>query len=426
MDQNLSCEDFHRADALSRRTLLKGLGLAGAGAVVSTMFGDAFRQTAFAAVPTSEVLVVVSLRGGVDGLGLVVPHGDPAYYAARPGLALQKSALICQDPMFGLHPQMAPLSWLWQSGELAAVQAVGMSVPNRSHFLAMEVLEEANPGSIERRGWVNRMVGLDATASPLEAVQVGTQYPSTLITGPAPSLSVPDLTSLQIAALPGAGTWPAKRRRQLELSWGASSGPMAEAGAEAIRVSDLAGGLVNAPATTIKYPQDTYGKDLGAALADSAKLIRADIGAQVISIDHGTWDMHSAYGSPTFGRMMDMVGGLARALDAFMRDLGDLRSRVTVVTVSEFGRRVAENGNGGLDHGWGNMMLLLGGGVRGGQYYGSWPGLGTDKRVDGDLQVTTDYRNVFAEVLNRKFPDRSLASVFPGLTYAPVGVMKPA
>jgi uncharacterized protein (DUF1501 family) len=288
----------------------------------------------------------------------------------------------------------------------------------------MELVEDADPGSVERRGWVNRMIGLDATDSPLEAVQMGQSYPSTLISGAAPSLAAQGISDLQVAGLGGTSIWASRRRRQLELSWDPAS-MLGLPGSEALRVSDISGGLASAPASPVKYPQDVYGKDLGEALADSAQLIRANVGAQVINIDHGTWDMHSAYGSPVFGRMKDMVGGLARALDAFMRDLGDLRSRVTVVTISEFGRRVAENGNGGLDHGWGNVMLLAGAGVRGGRYHGSWPGLGATKMVDGDLKVTTDYRNVFAEVISRSFPDRPLSSVFPGLTYAPLGLMTP-
>jgi len=143
-----------------------------------------------------------------------------------------------------------------------------------------------------------------------------------------------------------------------------------------------------------------------------------------VSIDFGSWDMHSDYGTTAYGDMQNMVQGFAGVLDAFMRDLGDLRQRVTLVTVSEFDRRVKENGNRGLDHGWGNMMLVMGAGVKGGRYYGSRPGLGTGS--DDDLQVTTDYRNVFGEIVARRFPDRSLAEVFPGLSYSPVGLMSRA
>jgi len=420
-DHTNSCADFHRAEGLSRRTMLQAFAAMGAGAVVTSVFGDAFRQTAFAAGPVKEVLVVLSLRGGVDGLGMVVPHGDPAYYAARPGLAVPAASTLCSDPMFGLHPSLAPLSWLWDAGELAAVHATGMSVPNRSHFAAMEAIEDANPGSSTRQGWVNRVVGVNIDNNPFQAVQLGQSYPSTLITGPAASLAARQVSDLSLVGLEGNATWVARRRKQLEMSWGGTR--FAEAGAEAVRVSDLAIGLTQPVTPGVVYPLDAYGKDLGEALADTARLIKADIGAEVLTIDHGSWDMHSAYGTPGYGRMKDMVNGFAKAVDAFFRDLGELRTRVTVVTISEFGRRVQENGNNGLDHGWGNVMLLMGGGVRGGRYYGTWPGLGTDKLINGDLQVTTDYRNVLAEVITRKFPDRSVSTVFPGLSYAPLQVM---
>jgi uncharacterized protein (DUF1501 family) len=176
-----------------------------------------------------------------------------------------------------------------------------------------------------------------------------------------------------------------------------------------------------APAAGVTYPRAWPATDLSDALKDTAQLIKADVGTDVVSIDFGSWDMHSDYGTTAYGDMQNMVQGFAGVLDAFMRDLGDLRQRVTLVTISEFGRRIKENGNRGLDHGWGNMMLAMGAGVKGGRYYGSWPGLGTGS--DDDLQVTTDYRNVFGEIVARRFPDRSLAEVFPGLSYSPVGLM---
>ena len=178
------------------------------------------------------------------------------------------------------------------------------------------------------------------------------------------------------------------------------------------------------PATP--YPTSWPGTDLSNALKDTAKLIKADIGTEVVSIDFGSWDMHDDYGTLEWGDMQRMTDAFARSVDAFMRDLGPLRSRVTVVTISEFGRRVAENGNRGLDHGWGNMMLLMGGGVRGGRYHGSWPGLGVGSQVEGDLKVTTDYRQVLGEVVHKRFPAKDVTSVFPGLSYAPLGVLSGA
>src|ERR671921_121039 len=164
-DSQGCCAEFLRASTFSRRRLLGGLAAAGATSVTTTLFGEAVQQASFGAATGGNVMVVLSLRGGIDGLGMVVPHGDPAYYAARPTIAVPKASLVAPDPMFGLHPQMSPLSWLWKSGELAAVQAVGMTGnPSRSHFAAMEAIEDAAPGSSLRQGWVNRMVGLGGDA----------------------------------------------------------------------------------------------------------------------------------------------------------------------------------------------------------------------------------------------------------------------
>ena len=195
------CLEYEQAAGLSRRGFLAGLAAASTAAVATTTFGDAFRQTAFGATPGGNVLVVLSLRGGIDGLGMVVPHGDPAYYTARPTIALPRASLVATDAMFGLHPQMAPLTWLWDAGELAAVHAVGLPVPNRSHFSAMEEIEDADPGSSVRRGWINRMIGQDATDDPSEAVQLGTSVVPTELYGSAPTLAADSSPSSETCLL---------------------------------------------------------------------------------------------------------------------------------------------------------------------------------------------------------------------------------
>jgi len=177
------------------------------------------------------------------------------------------------------------------------------------------------------------------------------------------------------------------------------------------------------PLNGVTYPTEWPSAGLSAALKDTAHLIRAEVGVEVVSVDYGSWDMHSNYGSESGGDMQTMVTGFAQSVNAFMRDLGLLRRRVTVVTISEFGRRLVENHSRGLDHGWGNMMLVMGGGVKGG-YYAEWPGLASSLTVDGDLAVTTDYRDVLGEVITRRFPHRSIGKVFPGLKHTPVGVMQ--
>ena len=414
------CSDFTRS-RLSRRSILQGAAAVGGGMAVTQMFGDALMQSTFAGTPGGNTLVVISLRGGIDGLGVVVPHGDPAYYAARPTTAVAKSALLCADPMFGLHPSMAPLQSLWNSGELAAVQATGLKVANRSHFSAIEEVEDAAPGSDARTGWINRMIGLGPRNGTLDAVQMGQNFPTTALVGPNPTLATDDLGGLLV---PGADSRPTQRYGSLATAWSTSSGPLAAGAREAVAISKGPGQkLKSMAASTATYPSVWYASPFAEPLKNAAQLIRADIGTDVIAIDAGNWDLHQGYGTITSGTMQNNISGFAQALAAFMTDLGALRSRVTVVTISEFGRRVAENGSRGFDHGWGNMMLVAGAGVKGGQYYGRWPGLGSTSVIDGDLQVTTDYRNVLGEIVSKRFPDRSVPALFPDLQLAPVGVM---
>jgi uncharacterized protein (DUF1501 family) len=420
------CREYENASQLSRRRFLKGMAATSAAAVSTTMFGDALRQTSFGATTGGNVLVVISLRGGIDGLGMVVPHGDPGYYTARPSIAVPRDSLVAQDAMFGLHPKMKPLEWLFDSGELAAVHAVGLPVPNRSHFAAMEEIEDADPTSAERRGWVNRMIGLNATVDPAEAIYLGPSTVPTALVGPAPSLGTSSVEQLFLVGAENADTWAIRRHDQLSQMWAGNKGvPLYEGYRSAISTADRMASVISTTYTPdVVYPYTWPATDLSDALKDTARLIKADLGTEAVSIDFGTWDMHSNYGNLTTGDMQAMTGGFAAVLDAFMRDLGpELRQRVTVVTISEFGRRIKENGNKGLDHGWGNMMLVAGGGVRGGKYYGQWPGLGDGKQVDDDLKVTTDYRNVLGEIVTSRFPDRSVSGVFPGLTYSPLGLM---
>jgi uncharacterized protein (DUF1501 family) len=416
------CADLVTATRLSRRRLLAGMAAAGAAGVTTSVFGDAVRQASFAATPGGNTLVVLSFRGGVDGLGLVVPHGDVQYAKARPRIAVPTTSLLHRDAMFGLHPRLAPLGWLWQSGELAAVHAVGLPVPNRSHFEAMELVEDADPGSAERRGWVNRMAGLDST-TPAQAVHLGDAMAPAMISGPTPTVATRSLKDVRVAG--SDGSWAKPRRRQLEMLWGASTAPLASAARTALTAADVLGAVGQQSYTpAASYPTDWRARNLSEALRDTARLIKADIGTEVVSVDFGSWDMHQGYGNGGAGWMGDMVDAFARSVDAFVRDLGALRSRVTLVTISEFGRRVAENASSGLDHGWGNAMLLIGGGVKGGAYHGTWPGLGTTNDIDFDLQVTTDYRQVLGEVVHRRFPATAVSQVFPGVPYSPVGVMR--
>lgn len=403
------CDDFR----ISRRTLLRGA--LGAGAATA-LFGTTFVQTSFAASATGRVLLVLSLRGAADGLSLVVPHGDPAYYAARPRIAVPSAQLLVKDGFFGLHPQLAPLLPMWRAGRIAAVHATGLPAPNRSHFAAMEELEDANPGSNARIGWLNRLIGRDPGGDVLRGLGMGMTTPITALYGPRATVTAADIDSV---ALAGAKDNPG-RVRAMQTTWASAPGAIGSGGRGALAAVNAFAPVRRssaAPANGAKYMDD----DLGRALAASARTIRTGVGVEVIAVDHdGGWDMHTGLGNLEWGAMLGASSSLATNLAAFFTDLGKLGDNVTVVTISEFGRRVKENDNWGLDHGHGNVMFLLGGGVKGG-YHGKWTRLVNG--LDADVPVTTDYRSVLAEVVSKRL-GASVPTVFPGFSPQKVGAMR--
>lgn len=412
-----SCCEEYSGLGLSRRGFLGGALATG----LATTFGSTVVQVARApaadaATQARAVMVVLSLRGAADGLSLVVPHGDPVYARARPRLAVPTEKLLARDDFFGLHPELAPLMGLWTSGRIAAVHAAGLPARNRSHFSAMEEVENAAPGSSVRSGWLNRLIGLDTDTSPLQAFHLGGTPPAALY-GDQPFLSA---TSLEDVSLAAADQWDTKqgRPRSLRTLWGTQKDPLGRAMQSAFTAVDSfapARTSPQAPEHGATYPDH----DLGRALAQVARVVRSGVGTEVVTVDHGDWDMHTDLGNLEWGGMKHHAAQLAGALAAFFTDLGPLGDQVTVVCLSEFGRRVAENANWGLDHGYGSVMLLLGAGVRGG-YHGRWPGLVNGP--DADLLVTTDYRSVLAEVLRARF-GASTAQIFPGFTPTRVGAM---
>lgn len=428
MTEPTCCAEFA---TVSRRGLLRGAAAVGAVGIADaalgqpllgpSVFGDTFVEPAHAAVGApsgNRVLVLLSLRGACDGLSLVVPHADPAYYRARPRIAVPKDSLLQRDAMFGLHPALAPLVPLWRAGKVATVHATGLEVRNRSHFAAMEAVEDADPGSPARTGWLNRMLGQNAWNSPLQGVEIGSEVPSTALYGAERTFSV---AGVEEAAVAGDDQWQptsGARIRSLRTLWGKGGG---QPGVGLRSALDAVDGFAKvrrtpaAPANGAVYPD----ADLGRALAACARTVKADIGTSVLAVDHGGWDMHTGLGTLDWGDMRTRTQELAGAIAAFFQDLGDVAERVTLVTISEFGRRVRENDDYGLDHGWGNVMMLVGAGVRGG-YHGRWPGLSDG--IDADLSVTTDYRSVLAEVVTTRM-GASASAVFPGFTPEPLGVI---
>jgi uncharacterized protein (DUF1501 family) len=410
------CPEFA---ALNRRSVLRGaLALGGA----TFMVGSATVSASAASLsPASSVLVVLSLRGGADGLSLVVPYGDPGYYSARPTIAIPQNQLLAgtTDGFFGLHPRLDPLKTMWTSGQLAAIHATGLSTANRSHFSAMEEVEEAHPGSNARVGWLNRLVATNSAGSPLQGVGLVNGVPPTELSGPVPLMTIGSLDDATIAG-DDANDPTHGRRRSLHTLWDHDHSAMGTA----VRATLEATAAIQ-PAIDATDNSASYGTShLGAALAAAARIIRGNIGTEVITVDQGDWDMHVDLGTLDNGQMLTNAGDLATSIAAFFGDLGDQADKVTLVTISEFGRRVVENGNRGLDHGWGNVMFVAGAGVNGGQVYVNpteqWKPL--DDNLESDLVVTTDYRHVLAEIVEARFAGASPSTVFPGLgSYQPLG-----
>ncbi|MEV4640971.1 DUF1501 domain-containing protein [Actinoplanes sp. NPDC049548] len=406
---------------LTRRGVLgRGLAAGAAGALAGLVGEGLSTQLAFAAgAYTGDTLVVLSLRGGFDGLSAIAPIGDADYYRARPSIALPKSQVIGGNAMFGLHPALAPLLPLWNNGSLAAVHAVGQPNPTRSHFAAMEEMERAAAGTSVRSGWLDRMLGLTGATGPLAGVSLGSAMPARLLAGPTTDVSMATVDSFTVAGESAKRPMTAALRRMYQSAPELLAAP-ALAADSALTATASVRATAYTPANGAVYPKTP----LGTALRDVARLIKAKAGLVAAAVDSGDWDMHEGLGTAVKGqRMYDNLAETATALAAFAADLGpDGMANVTLVTVSEFGRRVAENASKGVDHGHGNAMLLMGGGVRGGTVYANWPGLAPGALVDGDLAATTDYRAVIGEILQKRCGLGSLADVFPGVTPASFGL----
>jgi uncharacterized protein (DUF1501 family) len=410
------CPDYRRsALRFSRRSFLKGAAATGllAGLAGTEMLSA---QLAFAdASYTGDVLVLLSLRGGMDGVNVIVPAGDPDYLMMRPNIGIQQGALLQLDQMFGMHPAMAPLKPLYDAGTFGVVQAAGQPTPNRSHFEAMEELERAAPGTSLRTGWIDRVLGGRIAGTAYQGMQIGSGMAAPAFRGPSPELAIYSVDSFGLDAAEDADELARWNAALTGLYTGAQDvllGP-ATTTLAALGTMQTLKDAGYTPANGAVYP-DT---DLGHAFSDLARLIKAGVGLQMAAIDYGDWDMHEGMGDADSGWMHDHLTELSGTLAAFATDMGtDGMNGVTLATLTEFGRCVGENGSGGADHGYGQAVLLLGGGVVGGAVHGTWPGLGMDQLIDEmDLAVTTDYRSILAEILEKRCGASGVSGVFPGL-----------
>jgi uncharacterized protein (DUF1501 family) len=389
-------------------------------ALVTLGFAPTFvARAAEAAGARRKLLVTVFQRGAVDGLNMVVPFGDAAYYQARPSIAIARPGFtdgaIDLDGFFGLHPRMTALKPLWDSRSLAVVHACGSPDTTRSHFDAQDYMESATPGiKSTRDGWLNRYLHVARDAhDPLNAVAMTRQMPRSL-QGRVPALAMGSVGEFGVRA--DIGT-----RESFESAYAAARDDMLNGTAseafKAMRALAAAGAGPYRASHGASYPRSPFGQ----ALQEIARLAKADVGLEIAFAESNQWDHHVNEGAAT-GQIANRLGDFAGGIAAFVQDLGDRMADSVILTMSEFGRAVAENGNRGTDHGHGNAMLVVGGGVKGGEVYGTWPGLRSDDRFEGrDLAITTDFRDVFGEIVMTHLgaTETTAARVFPGYGVKP-------
>ncbi len=408
----------HDPEGTTRRRVLAGFGALGAAAVAQV----ATPRLAFAAggPPTGDLVVQVFLRGAMDGLSAVVPYADADYHVARPSLRVPAASVLKLDGFFGLHPALRPLLVPWRRRHLAVVHAVGSPHPTRSHFDAQDYMERGVPGDPTlATGWLGRHLASRPGRSALRAVAVGGTAQLAL-RGPVPPVTLRRIADFELLAEDDQLTI---LETSVERLYAGLAHPMSTAGGSTVAAARRLRALARTtytPAGGAKYPDS----ELGRQLTEVARLAKARLGLEAACVDSTGWDTHEGQGTAKSGRLGFLLADLGAALAAFYTDLAGLRG-VTVVVMSEFGRRVAENGSGGTDHGHGGAMLVLGAGVAGGKVYGRWPGLAPAKLDRGDLRVTTDYRDVLGEVLLRRGGQTSIAHVFPRHELRPLGLVVP-
>ena len=401
----------------SRRVFLRNGGLA----LVSLGFAPTFLARTVAASSTRrKLLIAVFQRGAVDGLNVIVPFGEREYYARRPTIAIPRpgdghDAAIDLDGFFAFHPRLAPLEPLYRNGTLAVIHACGSPDSTRSHFDAQDYMESGTPGvKSTEDGWLNRTLKAERAgdASPFRAVALAPTLPRSL-QGSAPALAIGQIGQFGIHDGSGGAMGTSFEAQYAAAADSVLKGTGQEA-FDAIKLMKQADPAQYSPANGAAYPASGFGQ----ALKQIAQLAKSDVGLEVAFAETGNWDHHVNEGS-TQGLLATRLDDFGRGLAALVTDLGDRLNDTVIVTMSEFGRALSENGNRGTDHGHGNAMLVMGAGVKGGKVYGKWPGLSAEALYDGrDLAVTTDFRDVFAEVVTSHLGVLDPSSIFPGYTIA--------
>jgi uncharacterized protein (DUF1501 family) len=387
---------------LTRRSFLRASAITiGAAGVAPSWLLRAAAQT----TSNRKTLVAIFQRGAADGLNIVVPFFEPRYYQGRPGIAIPRpgtpNGALDLDGRFALHPVLQPLKAMWDSGQLAIVHAVGSHDSTRSHFDAQDFMECGTPGITREDGWLNRAIPpVTLESSPVRAVAAaGAQLPKSL-RGSSGAVAIDNLPRFQVSDKAHAGL--------LERLYSASAdGELKAHGKATFDAVKMIESIRTRPYTPADGAQ--YVGEFGQRLQQIARLIKADVGVEVAFADIGGWDHHGNENA----QLPNLLRQFGASLAAFARDLGDRMQDVVLVTMSEFGRTVKENGSAGTDHGHGNVMMVLGGAVRGGRVYGDWPGLEPEQLFESrDLAVTTDFRDVLGELVSNHLGQR-VDHVFP-------------
>lgn len=406
-----------------RRAFVKS----GALALVTMGLSPSFlRRTAFAMdlpqTKRGKVLICLFQRGAADALNMIVPHGEQAYYAMRPTIAIPRpqrgndQTSLDLDGFFGLHPSLAPLERLYRDGILAPIHAVGSPSATRSHFDAQDYMESGTPDlKSTPDGWLNRYLATKGTCeacvsgaveSPFRAVAMTSQMPR-ILEGPAATVAMASLGEFTVRAEGDAATRleALYRTGEADLVHGAGREMF-----EAVKLLKTANPQRYQPENGAEYPRSQFGQ----RLREIAQLIKSDVGLEIAFADVGGWDTHVNQGGAT-GQLAVRLRDFAQSIAALVTDLGPRMSDVLIMSMTEFGRMASQNGNGGTDHGHAGAMFVLGGSVKGGKVLGKWPGLQREQLFEGrDLALTSDFRSVFAEIVSKHMGGEQLDRIFPG------------
>lgn len=407
---------------MNRRFFLKtsGIALASVGAV--TLSPSFLTRTLAQTGKTGRkrILITIFQRGAMDGLNAVVPFGDDAYYSLRPSIAVPRpksgdaTTAIDLDGFFGLHPALAAFKPIYDSGQLAVIHAVGSPDSTRSHFDAQDYMESGTPGvKSTTDGWLNRYLQAnpDAKASPFRAVSMGANLPRTM-QGKAAAIAMNSINEFGIRA--GGGQMGQALQGGFEAMYqqtvnDALRGTGKET-FEAVKMLKQVNPAQYQPTDGVVYPRGQFGD----RLKQVAQLVKSNIGLEVAFTDIGGWDTHANQGANQ-GQLANRLIEFSNGISALYADLKDRADEIVILTMTEFGRTAKENGNRGTDHGHGSVMFALGGSVKGGKVYGKWPGLKPNElNEQRDLAITTDFRNVFAELAKTHLGATNLNSIFPG------------